>query len=391
MRINSLSKIKNLKGRRVFLRTDFNVPLSKGKILDDYKIRQGLATIEWLAARGARVIVATHLGEPLRRRAAASVKPIAVRLRTLLKRPVKFLSGTVEPKIAAAVRKLRDGEIAILENLRFYKGEYANDAVFARALADLADLYVNDAFAVSHREQASVAVIKKYLPSYAGLQIAGELKALNKVLHPHKPLVVVMGGVKASTKTPLIARLYSRAAKILLGGALANNFLKYQGHSVGRSLVHADQSAAVKKFFVGKKLKPKIMLPLDLVVQDKRGRIRVCLPDGVRADESIFDIGPATITAYAAVIKSAQTLAWNGPLGKFEDNSFKYGTLAIANLVAARSSGLAYGVIGGGETLAAFQMTKMAEYVDWISTAGGAMLTYLGGGKMPGLKGIIKN
>jgi phosphoglycerate kinase len=368
------------------LRADFNVPLAARQIRDDYKIRQGLDTIKWLLARGARVIVATHLAEPTRRSAAYSVKPIAVRLRALLKHPVKFLSGAIEAPVAAAVKKMRPGEIIMLENLRFYKGEYANDAHFAKALASLADIYINDAFAVSHRAQASLAAIKKYLPSYAGCLLEKEIKALNKILHPHKPLVVVMGGVKAATKTPLIARLYPRAARILLGGALANNFLKYQGYPVGRSLVPADQNAAVKKFFSGRKLKSKIMLPVDVVVQNKKGQVRVSAPAGVKPDESILDIGPATITAYAAVIKGAQTLVWNGPMGKFEEKTFKYGTLAVASLVAARSSGLAYGVIGGGETVAALQLTKMAEYVDWISTAGGAMLTYLGGGAMPGLK-----
>jgi len=389
VRINSVSQIKNLRSRRIFLRADFNVPLVAGRLRDDYKIRQGLDTIKWLRARGARVIVATHLGEPVRRSAAYSVRPLAVRLSQLLKQPVKFLPGVIEPKIAAAIKKMRPGEVVMLENLRFYKGEYDNDASFAQALASLADIYVNDAFAVSHREQASVAAIKKYLPSYAGCLLEKELKALNKVLQPHKPLVVVMGGVKAATKTPLIARLYARASRILLGGALATNFLKYQGYPVGRSLTPDDQTAAVKEFFVGHKLKPKIMLPTDVVVQDKKGRVRVSVPAAVRPDECILDIGPETITAYAAVIKSAETLVWNGPLGKFEDKAFKYGTLAIASLIAARSSGLAYGVIGGGETVAALELTQMAQYVDWISTAGGAMLTYLGGGHMPGLKKII--
>lgn len=392
MGIKSIRQLKNLKNKTVFLRVDFNVPLQRGRVRDDYRLVAGLETIRFLLAQKCRLIVATHLGDPVGEKTPAySVKPVATRLKTLLKQPVKFLPDTVGAKVKAAIKKLKPGEIVMLENLRFHHGEYDNDARFAKELADSADIYVNDAFAVSHRAQASVSAIKKYLPAYAGLLLEKEIVALNRIKRPVKPLVVVMGGAKISTKAPLIAKLYAKADHILLGGALANNFFKFQGREVGVSLCDEDSAIHVRKFFKNKKLAAKIILPIDVVVQTKEGEARLRQLDKVGREESIFDIGPATISAYAGYIKKANTLAWNGPLGKFELPAFKQGTLSIARLVAGRSSGQAYAVIGGGETVEALQLTQMAEYVDWVSTAGGAMLTYLGAGKMPGLVGIIKN
>ena len=392
MLIRSVKKLKNLRGKKIFLRVDFNVPLEKGKVQEDYKIQSGLATIEFLRARGASLIIATHLGDPAGKfQAASSVKPVALRLRARLKHPVKFVPFVIGPKVQSAVAKMKPGEIIMLENLRFNQGEYDNDNKFAQALAGLADIYVNDAFAVCHRPQASVVAIKKYLPSYAGLLLAEEVGALHRILKPKKPLVVIMGGAKIKTKAPLLAKLHPAAAQILLGGGLANNFFKFQGLEVGRSLIDADSSKAVKKFFKGKKLDKKIILPLDVVVKRKNGKTQVVSPTAVKKDDCILDVGPATIASFAKYIKTAKTLVWNGPLGKFEENSFKHGTLAIASLIAARSSGRAYGVVGGGETVAALKLNKMAQYVDWVSTAGGAMLAYLGGDKMPGLNLIVKN
>ena len=390
MKINSLKKIKNLKGKTVFLRVDFNVPLKDGVIKEDYRIRSGLETINFLLAKGARLVIASHLGEPKGREAVFSLKPVAARLKTLLKRPVKFLSEAVSPKTTAAVKALKPGEMVMLENLRFNAGEYKNDDKFAASLAVLADIYVNDAFAVCHRDQASIAAIKKYLPSYAGLLLEKEILALNKILKPTKPLVVIMGGAKIKTKAPLISKLYPAASQILIGGALANNFFKFQGLEIGKSMIDEDSAPDIKKFFKSKKLVPKIILPRDVVVKTKDGRAQVVAPSAVKASDTILDIGPASISDFAAYIKKANTLVWNGPLGKFEEASFKHGTLAIAYLIAARSSGLAYGVVGGGETVAALNLTKMSEYVDWVSTAGGAMLTYLGGGKLPGLSKIVR-
>lgn len=390
MKIRTLSRLKNLQGKTVFLRVDYNVAISQGKIQDDFRLRASLPTINLLRSRGARLIIASHLGDPKgMAQAEYSLKPVAGRLRKLLKTPVKFIGAVKGPRVKAAVSRLGSGDILMLENLRFEQGELDNEESFAKELAALADIYVNDAFAVSHRRQASVAAIKKFIPAYAGLLVEQEVRALNKVLKPKKPLVVVMGGAKISTKAPLISKLYSEADAILLGGGLANNFLKYQGREIGLSLFDKDSLLYVKKYFSRNKLKAKIILPLDLVVQDKKGRVRVAFPGDVKKNEAIFDIGPATIGLYAKHINKAQTLVWNGPLGKFEENSFKQGTLSVARLIAARSQGRAYGLIGGGETVTALNLTKMSEYVDWVSTAGGAMLSYLGGEKMPGLEKII--
>jgi phosphoglycerate kinase len=391
MKIKSLSQVANLQGKTVFVRVDFNVPVERGRIKDDYKIRAGLATLEFLSSQGARVVVATHLGEPHRVNAAYSVKPIAVRLRRLLKRPVKFVPEVTGLKVSRALAKLQPGEFMMIENLRFAPGEYTNDQKFAAQLAQGIEVYVNDAFAVCHRNQASVAAIKQVVPAYyAGRLLEREVKALDRVLQPRKPLVVVMGGAKIKTKAPLIRHLHWAASHILLGGSLANNFFKWQKLEVGRSLVDADSLSEVKRFFKGKKLDPKIVLPIDVVVKNKQGQPRVVSPNQVKATDTILDIGPATIAIYADYIKQAQTLVWNGPLGKFEEASYKNGTLMIARFLAARSSGRAYGVVGGGETVEALQLTKMAQYVDWVSTAGGAMLSYLGGAPMPGLSQLVK-
>ncbi len=382
--------MKNLTGKVVFLRVDFNVPIARGKIKEDYKIKVGLASLNFLVAQGARVIVATHLGEPTKPSVLYSVRPIAVRLRQLLKRPVKFIPAVGGSLVESAIQKMKPGEVIMLENLRFTAGEYTNDSKFAAALAALADIYVNDAFAVCHRNQASLSAIKKYLPAYAGLLLEQELKALERVLKPKKPLVVIIGGAKIQTKISLISRLYPAASQILLGGALVNNFFKFQKLEIGRSLSDTDSLGEIKKFFKRGRLIPKIILPLDVVIKNKQGQAKVVRPDGVKKTDTILDIGPATIAAYAVYIKKAQTLVWAGPLGKFEEASFKNGTLMIARLLAARSSGHAYGVVGGGETVEALKLTKMTEYVDWVSTAGGAMLTYLGGASLPGLSQIIK-
>jgi len=390
MKIASLKSLKNIKNKTVFLRVDFNVALKAGKIEDDFRIVAGLETINYLLEKGARLIIASHLGEPKGGfEAACSLKPVATRLKNLLKKPVKFIPGLLGPKVIQALKTLLPGEILMLDNLRFNPGELANDHIFAKELATLADIYVSDAFSVSHRDQASVSAIKKYLPSYAGLLLEKEIIALNKILKPSKPLVVIMGGAKISTKAPLISKLYASANYILLGGALANNFFKFQKLEIGKSMFDEDSQAYVTKFYKGSKLSPKIILPLDVVVKTKKGLAQVRSPYYVKKDEYIFDIGPKTISLYASYIKSAQTLIWNGPMGKFEEASFKQGTLSVARLVASRAGGKAYGLIGGGETVAALKLTKMAEYVDWVSTAGGAMLSYLGGSKMPGLSKIV--
>jgi len=307
-------------------------------------------------------------------------------LSQILKKPVNFVTETVGYKADEAVAKMVSGDIVFLENLRFNDGELKDDLKFAKRLAGLADIYVNEAFSVCHRKQASISAIKKVIPTYYGLQLVSEVKNLDKILKPKKPLIVIMGGAKISTKAPIISKMYEIADKVLLGGGLANNFFKHLGLELGKSLVDSDSEIYVKKFFKNQKMASKIILPIDVVVCGKNKRPKIKSLDEVNKGDAIFDIGPETIKIFSDYIKTAQTIVWNGPLGKFEEASYKHGTLAIATAVAARSTGKAYGLVGGGETVEALKQTKMEEYVDFVSTAGGAMLAYLGGDKMPGLK-----
>jgi phosphoglycerate kinase len=390
MKINSISNVKNLMGERVLLRVDFNVPIKDKKIKDDYKIAAGLETIQLLLKQNAKVIIMTHLGDPGGKvDVSLSTAPLATRLQKILGVKVKFISETIGKKTDVAISKMNPGEILFLENLRFNKGELADDKIFAKQLSVLADIYINDAFAVSHRAQASVSAIKNYLPTYAGLLLEKELKAINRVVKPKKPFVVVMGGAKINTKAPLIAKLYASANQILLGGGLANNFFKFKNLEIGRSLYDTDSLPVIKKLLKGKAKDKKIILPIDVIVKNTAGKIFSKKINDVKKNEAILDIGPETIALYASYIKKAQTIIWNGPMGKFEDEHFKNGTLSVARLIAARSTGKAYGLVGGGETVEALKISGMMEYVDWVSTAGGAMLSCLSGEKMPGLKKIV--
>ena len=393
MKIKSIKQVGNLAGKRVLLRVDFNVPVKKGRILDDYKIRRGLATIQFLLKNKAKIILVTHLGRPLarkltdERRKEYSLKPVATRLNKLLCQKVKFIPDIEGFEAATAAGKMKAGEIALLENIRFVTGEKENSRRLSKSLAQLADFYVNDAFAVSHRKHASVAAIKNYLPSFAGLLLAEEVVNLSRVFNGREPLVAVVGGVKIDTKLPLLKKLHRRAYRILVGGALANNFLAARGFEIGRSV--ADEES-VK---LARKIKYKnIILPVDAVVSHCRDGSQATVKpiNRIIKLDYIYDIGPGTIRLYADFIRKAQTLIWNGPLGWFENEKFKHGTLSIARLIAARSRGRAFGVVGGGETVEALRLTRSAGYVDWVSTGGGAMLSFLAGQPMPGLKGIVK-
>jgi len=391
MRINSITKLKKIEGKIVLLRVDFNTSLEKSKVKEDYRMIACLPTINYLLEKKCRLVIMAHLGSPQGKRdIALSLKPVALHLKKLLKKPLKFIPETVGLKVQAEVAKLKNGEILFLENLRFNSGELNNDLNFAKELARLGNIYVNEAFSVSHRNHASVSNIKKYLPSHAGLLLEEEIKALNKILKPVKPLVVIMGGSKISTKLPLIKKLSKSANQILLGGALVNNFFKFQGLEIGKTLHDKDDLKSLKIFYTRKKVNSKIILPVDVIVKTLSGKATARNISMVKKSDCILDIGPKTISLFATYIKKAQTLVWNGPMGKFEEASFKNGTMSVARLVATRSGGKAYGVVGGGETVEALKLTQMAEYIDFVSTAGGAMLSYLGGEKMPGLNKIVK-
>lgn len=385
MKIKTLEAQK-IKGKTAFLRVDFNVPIENGQIKDETKITAALPTVRFLLRYGAKLIMATHLGDPQgKKNRKYSTAPLAKRLGAILGggRKVRFLSEVTGDKVKAAIKKMKPGEIIFLENLRFDKGEEKNDQKFAKKLAAGAEIYINEAFSVCHRKHASVSAIKKLLPSYAGFLLAKEVEMLDRALKPAKPLVVLMGGAKIKTKIGLIKNLGKKASKILLGGGLANTFLKAQGYQIGKSLFDKDGLRLAKLLLKNK----RIVLPIDAVVSDSvDGQAVLKKIDQVKKDEYIFDIGPETVKDYAKTIRGAKTIVWNGPLGLFEKSTYKHGTVALGSLVASQSRGKTFGVVGGGETIEAINMTKMQGYIDWVSTGGGAMLSYLGGEDMPGLK-----
>ncbi len=400
VKIKSIKNLRNLRGKKVLVRCDFNVGIenppspkgsgeARGKIIDDFKIVQSLPTIRFLISKGAKVILMTHLGRPDGKKVVSlKLSPISTRLTKLLDKKVKYINDCVGQKAQNAVDKMKNGQIVLLENLRFYKEEESNDVEFAERLAELADVYVNNAMAVSHRAHASVDKIKKFLTSYAGLLLQQELTNLNKVLHPRKPLVVIIGGAKINTKVSVIKNLAKKADAILIGGMITYDFLAAKKLSTGKFKVDKVNKKLAKKL-----LSKKVILPVDFISASKadgKGEIVVVPANKLPKNNFQLDIGPETIRLYAKFLKNTHTIIWNGPMGMFEQKRFKNGTLAIARLVSTVSSGQAFGVVGGGETVTALKQTKMIEHVDWVSTSGGAMLQYLAGEKMPGLKGIIK-
>ncbi|NTU98474.1 phosphoglycerate kinase [Candidatus Falkowbacteria bacterium] len=395
MPIKSMRQLKNMAGKKVFLRVDFNVPLKNGKVKEASKIIAGLKTVRFLQRYEAKLILATHLGDPGGKKDKKyTTEPVAKRLQKLLGKKVIFVDDCIGPKVDAALARLKPGEVIMLENLRFYPGEEKDDKQFARELAKPADIYINNAFAVSHRGHASVSAIKKHLPSYAGLLLEDEVTSLERALKPKRPLVVMIGGAKISTKLPIIKNFLSRADQILVGGAVANDFLQSLGYGVGKSKVSGDKDLAKKTLAMYKKAgNKKIILPLDFVVSSKKsgeGKLVVKSVSAVGKGDYIYDIGPKTINFYSGFLKKANTLVWNGPMGWFEKDDFKHGTVALGQVMAARSQGRAFGVAGGGETVEALKLAGMFDEIDWVSTGGGAMLDYLAGAPMPGLKGIMK-
>ncbi len=389
MKLKKITQKKNLEGLKVLLRVDFNVPLVSKKITEDYRISAAIPSIKYLLNAGASIIIISHWGDPKKRDLNYSTKKLAKRLEKLSGLKVRFVDDIVGDKAVKKAKNLKAKEIIFLENLRFEAGEKKNDKKFAKKLADLADIYVNDAFSVSHRDQASVSAVSNFLPAYAGLQLEAEIINLEKIIKPKKPLVLLMGGSKIATKAPMINKLQQKSKYILIGGALANNFLKYKKYEIGKSMYDAGSIAMIASLLKDKKLMKKIILPIDVIVKDSKKLSRRRKLEDIKKTDTILDIGPDTISLFSSYIREAQTIVWNGPLGKFEESPYKHGTIALASVIAVRSTGPAFGLVGGGETVAALKLTKMESHVDWLSTAGGAMLAYLGAENMPGLKNII--
>lgn len=395
MKLATLSRFKKLKGKRVLLRVDFNVPLGpKGKIgpEEDARIRACLPTIEHLLKAGARVIAVSHLGRPEGRDLKHSLEPVAKHLAKLVDTRVRFVPDSIEDdeKVERKLALLKDGEIALLENIRFYAGEEKNSVFLARRLASFADFFVNDAFAVAHRSHASNVGVAKLLPSAAGLLVEQEVKHLSHVLgKPKRPFVVLMGGAKISSKLPTLEKLLKVADKVLVGGGMANNFFKAKGMKVGESLVSPADVKLAKRLMS----KRNLALPLDVLVAtrlDDHANPQVRKPGYIAKGEHVVDVGTETVRQWAGILKGAKTIVWNGPIGLFEVKKFSHGSVALGRVIAARSSGKAFGVVGGGETVQCLERTGMAEFVDHVSTGGGAMLDFLAGKELPGLAPLMK-
>lgn len=389
-----LEKMKITKGTRVLLRVDYNTPLRDGFVSDGWRIERSVETIKYLFGKGARIIIISHLGRPEGKiKKELSLRSTCDYLERILGSPVKFLNIPLgDAELKREIGGMPSASAVMLENLRFYPGEEKNDSIFAGDLASLGEVFVNDAFGSVHRKSASIIGLPKYLPGCAGLLLQQEVKMLGRLLKkPAKPFVVMMGGAKISDKTGVIKNLARGADKILLGGALSNNFFAAKGYGIGKSLSSPEDIILARKLAKEK----KIMFPLDVVIGE-RGREKSARVVDISAKphqiakgrSMILDIGPKTVHAYANEIKKAKTIVWNGPMGYFEEPQFSHGTLALARMVAARSKGPAFGVIGGGETVLALRRTKMEEMVDWISTGGGAMLEFLEGKELPGIKAL---
>ncbi len=377
-----------VQGKTVLLRVDFNVPLERGEVRDDTRITAALPTIRHLTAQGARVVLVSHLGRPKgEHRAELSLAPVARRLESLLGAPVTFSAAVIGPEAERTVATLAPGGVALLENLRFHPGEEKNDPAFAKALADLADLYVSDAFGTVHRAHASTAGVAAYFPqAAAGFLIARELEFLGRVLQaPESPFVAVLGGAKVGDKIAVVRAMLARADRLLIGGAMAYTFLKAQGHAVGKSLLDEPHlTLAGELLREAEERGTALLLPRDHLVAAEISPTAAAEPCGVEipAHRIGLDIGPATVAAYRRALAGARLVLWNGPMGMFELPAFQQGTFAIAQALAESE---AVTVVGGGDSVAALNEAGVAHRISHISTGGGASLEFLEGKSLPGI------
>jgi phosphoglycerate kinase len=380
-----------LAGKRVFVRADLNVPLDGATVTDDTRVQAVLPTLRYATDGGASIVLASHLGRPKGGPDAKySLAPVSERLGELLGRRVPLAPDCVGDATRAMAQALKPGEILLLENLRFHPEEEKNDDAFARQLAELADCYVDDAFAAAHRAHASIDAITRHLrPAAAGLLMQRELQALGRILEaPERPLVALLGGAKVSDKVALVEHLISKVDALVIGGGMAFTFLRALGHTVGRSLVEPDRIETARRAIdAARRRGVQLALPVDAVVADgldsPSGRAVAIrqIPD----QQMGLDLGPRTIERFAAVLATAKTIVWNGPMGVFEKPPFAAGTVAIARAVAGAA---AFSVIGGGDTIAAVNAAGVADQIGYISTAGGAFLEFLEGRTLPGVEAL---
>ncbi len=380
----------DFQGKRVLVRVDFNVPVEAGKVTDDTRIQASLPTIAHLRQAGAKVILASHLGRPKGGPdPTASLKPVAERL-AKLGVPCAFATDCVGPVAADAVAQLKPGDVLLLENVRFHKGEEKNDPAFVAALADLCDLYVNDAFGTAHRAHASTTGVALLRPAYAGLLIEKEVAALGNALdHPERPFTAILGGAKVSDKILVLEKLLDKVDRLVIGGGMAFTFLKAQGHEVGRSLVEVDRVELAKQLLERAKARGvEVLLPVDVEAADaftEKATHRAAKVGHLQPDWMGLDIGPLTVDLFRKAILSSKTVLWNGPMGVFEWDAFAYGTKAIGQAVADCKGTT---VVGGGDSAAAAKRFGIEDKLTHVSTGGGASLEFLEGKELPGIAAL---
>jgi len=387
----------DVRGKRVLVRADLNVPVKDGKVTDATRLERVVPGLQDLARRGAKVIVISHFGRPKGGPDSQySLKPVADKLAALLGKPVAFVGDCIGETTAKAVGALRDGDVAVLENLRFHKGEEKNDPEFAKALAKLGDLFVGDAFSTAHRAHASTDAITRLLPSYGGPLLMEEINALVSVLEkPQRPTAAVIGGAKVSTKIALLSNLAAKVDRLIIGGAMANTFFLAEGVEIGKSLAEPDHTkTALEIMHAAKARHCEVILPHDFVVAPKLAAgapSRVVVTLETPSDLMILDVGPKTVAHYSEMIGACKTLLWNGPLGAFEVAPFGEGTFALARQAAALTkAGKLTSVAGGGDTVAALNAAGVTDQFTYVSTAGGAFLEWLEGRTLPGIAALTR-